>query len=574
MYFILFLIFVFLAKGTTPPLGQLYNWVTNNIPFAVGFRDSTKFFIPLILFYSLVLGLSIHELGISSKIKSFNKYFYIAVAILLIFLVRQTVLGQHNGALSKNYTNEQVLLNKLSQVNQLVRTQDFSRVLWFPEKHPFGEKSESNPSVDAASLASLRPFASLNVGTQDRFNFLNNDFSYDFLKLLGVKHLVLSGNFRKPELNEEEMYAQKNLELLVSGKPHFQQVLDDSPVFSLYEAMPQIYTTTKLVAVIGSENIYSKILDKNKDFKVSSQGFVFIEDGKWDPKFLNDVDPESLVIVLNNKESLDMQMSFLQKYFKSSLKADKSEWALRDSNDYLKWKYEFLLNQVETQEFDYQKGIAFSTKPGEQSEYSLNTAETGDYVFAIRALAKDTGEVLELSLNGEKITVENDKPGNFFWFSKEINTPQRSNKLIITNRSNFSSVNTIALIPKNEWESARDLAKSYLENFQVVQNIESLEKVMPEITEFDQSEPLRFKALVEPNSWIIFTDTYNPLWNIKIGDKELKSLPFYSMINGFYTGRGGTATVYFKGQEDVRWGYYYSVVSALLLTAMYLYRKK
>ena len=55
---LLLLLLAFLAKGGNPPGGEIYNLAVNYLPLGVAFRDSSKFYIPLILVFSVLLGLS------------------------------------------------------------------------------------------------------------------------------------------------------------------------------------------------------------------------------------------------------------------------------------------------------------------------------------------------------------------------------------------------------------------------------------------------------------------------------------------------------------------------------------
>ena len=78
------------------------------------------------------------------------------------------------------------------------------KTLWFPEKPTLGFSSTTNPAINAKSLVELRPFASLNVGSSDSFNFLNQPVSAEWLKILGVKYMFF------PRILENLYFQRKN----------------------------------------------------------------------------------------------------------------------------------------------------------------------------------------------------------------------------------------------------------------------------------------------------------------------------------------------------------------------------
>lgn len=569
-YFLLALFFAFLAKGTTPPFGEVYGWVIDNIPFGAAFRDSTKFYMPLILFYSIAMGISIERLFALKKVAQIKYYLFPVITFYFLFLISPTFLSQLNGTL-----HERGFDKEINQVNTIMESGEFYRSVWFPEKHPLAYQSKNNPAINASDLADFRPFATLNIGTYDRFNFLHDEFSSQLFKALGIKYLTLSGDFRKTSLNEDDLGSRQDLESLMTGLPYLTKLSTEIPLYEVEGALPDLYTTNRLIAVVGSEDIYQKILQENKKFDLSNQGFLFFEDGKWEPRNLQGVASESAVLVLNDKREEDLALSFLQKFFIGPQDSLKSEWAIRGPDEYLKWKYELLVNGVDTHEFDYNHGIAFSTQPKELLKYDLQVSQNGKYILAVRSLGKEQGAFLGTSFNGENFEIPQVYPGKFSWDIREVELSSGIKRLSIENNSPLSAVNIVALIPKSEWDKAWEVSRQFTGHFSVLTDASLGE--LPESkwtpVETERTGTLKYTALVPGSSWLVFTDAYHPLWTLKQGHDFNQSLPFYSMVNGFYTQRGGKVTLLFQGQEDVRWGLLLSTVSVLSLAIYFLWNK-
>ena len=181
---LLFLVFSFLAKGTTFPFGNLYNHLID-LPFGFAFRDSSKFFIPLVLFGGILIGETVSVIRL--KIKIFPALIY----LYLLFLIYPSFTGKLNFILGSRKVDGsfQTIYKNLNSNNTGFKT------LWFPEKHPLAFEASGKSTVNARDLVLLKPLAFMNA-SNDIFNFLNNSKYVDWLKVSGVKYLFL------PESNQ------------------------------------------------------------------------------------------------------------------------------------------------------------------------------------------------------------------------------------------------------------------------------------------------------------------------------------------------------------------------------------
>lgn len=568
LFALCFLVFAFLAKGTTPPLGFVYEWFINHVPFGFAFRDSTKFFIPLLLIGGILIGLTIRDFA-----NRVGRWVIPVLYLYMLFLVYPVFSGNMHGVLLGRQFDPGV-----DKINQLIQgSNGFLRTAWFPEKNPLAYHSEEKQSIDARDLINLRPIASLNLG-RDPFNYMHQSSEYiDWFGLLGVRYLIFSGDPHVVNPTQEDKDGWEDLTSNIATNSSLirEGTINNIPVYGVANTKPHAFVVKKVLIILGSENIYQKIRQINSQFSVSNQAFLFLEDGKLDPKSLQNIDSSSATLIFNGKDEKDLVPSFLQKYFIDPNANCKSQWATRSSQDYLNWRYEFLLNGVDTREFDYNKGVAFSSKKGETIEFDKSVNKQGKYMFVVRSLSNETGDSLNVNLNGEYFKVKQDRIKEFSWFEKEVYLNQGKQKLIIENRSSFSSLNTFAFIPENEWVKAKDLMGRFVSHFQILKesDLNLLDYGDWKPLDFSKLGTLKYSIQLPENSWLIYTDTYNKSWQVSFNDKISPSVPMYSIINGFYTGSGGKAVIYFKGQDYLKWGLIGSVF-VLIIASVVLFRLK
>lgn len=553
---IVVLFFIFLVKGTTFPLGEVYGWLVANVPFGVALRDSSKFFIPLFLFSGVLVGASVEYLR--NKWRRFAWVSTGAVYGYLLFLIHPAILGNLNGVLTqRNLPDDFNIVH-----NKLTGDSGFFRTAWFPARHPFGFHSEEKSAVDARELVSTRPFASLNVGT-DIFNFIHqNDEFLDWFNLMGIKYLAFSGNPRVLNPNQEEV---KDWENLTSRVASVSGLVKENwgigfPVYSTSEVKPHMFYVDKAIFVVGSEDIYQKLRKVNPGFSVGNQVLFFLEDGKFSEyDVYESLTKESGIIVYNDKNDTDLAMTFLKKYFVSPKDAKFSQWATRDSRDYLNWKYELLNNGVDTREFDYSQGIAFSTVPGERMGFVFDVAKEGHYVLAVRRLAKD---------------------GNFAWNTEEIELDSGEWEKELTSFGNIDVINTVALIPKNQWDFANSQAKTLVGQLDIIK-IDGIndENELAQLSNLSKWHELEFQkinptnytvSLPQKNSWLIFTDSYSGGWHIRTDKYEHWSSPAYSELNGFFVhDYDKSAELYYSGQKYLETGEKISLISLMTIAVIW-----
>ncbi|HWA51998.1 MAG TPA: hypothetical protein VG895_03030 [Patescibacteria group bacterium] len=560
------MVFAFLAKGETPPFSFFYSFFVNN-KFGSVFRDSTKFFIPLLLFGSILIGVAIEEIS-----RRVNKYSFLVKAlgfIIILFLVWQVVVGKMNGSLGRN-----IDIGDYEKIyNTLVAQNDFFRDAWFNEISPFSFSNNNNQALSASDLVNFRPFASMNNGTGDKFNFINNPLYLDFFRLFGIKYLVFNGNPRSRNLSETEQQDWDRLNNLIAADKRLKKldIGTNIPVYENGSTLPNKFLVNQSFVVIGGDDIYQKLSLIDKDFSVSNEGFLFPEDGKFAVSSLENVASSAAVIIFNNKTVEDLKMSFLSDDFIPSSSSYYSTWAIRKASDYLMWKYEFLENNIDTHEFDYNLGVAFSTVKNEKLNFSLKVPADGSYYLAIRTMSGVDSSDLKLTFNHDEELVHRKESGDFEWQEYgPIPLRTGSYSLNLQNEGGFQAVNTIALISQAEMDNASNLSDKLLGNFQNYnidksKDVSSLQKIL----NLEKSQ--NYSGEITKPGWIIFTDTFNNNWYLQNGNDE-QSVPMYSAVNGFYVDQNfKDFKITFRGDEYLRWGIYFSILTLLLIIIVYLF---
>lgn len=528
IFSLIFLVFSFLAKGTTHPFGNLYNYLIN-LPFGFAFRDSSKFFIPLILFGGILIGETVD--AVRSKIKLFPAFVY----LYLLFLIYPSFTGRLNFILGGRKVDGsfQKIYENLNNDNGNFKT------LWFPEKHPLTFEISNKSAASARDLVLLTPIGVMNA-SNDVFNFLNNPKYLDWLKVLGVKYLFLPGDARNINPTKEETKDWQTILTLVEKTPGVKK-LDWGLSFPAYEIngiYPEFYSVKQLIGVVGpalSANTYPPIPT------------LYFEDGKLNPSLLNGKSEDSLKIFFNGKNNDDLTMSFLQKYFVSSSDNVSSQWAIYDPSQYLNAKYELLIRGYEYKDFDYGKGISFSTNKGEAIKFKFKVLQDGKYMLATRLGIFDKQ--------------------SFSWTLEEKTLTKGSFEYVYENKSGFEVLNIVSLIPVKDFEAAEKQADVFTKHFGVVSEKDLINQSWKEVG-LNPEGTLKYK--LENNQegyWIIFSQNYNSLWNFKKGIEYFESVPVYSMVNGFYVEpKWGDLHIEFRGQEFFRWGLWVTVITALGLS--------
>ncbi|QQG47095.1 MAG: hypothetical protein HY044_03055 [Candidatus Woesebacteria bacterium] len=567
-FYLILLLFIFLSKGETYPAGFFYRFFINKIPFGSVFRDSTKFFIPLVLISGIFIGKSVEI--IKSKLFAFLVFIYI------LFLINPVLIGKMNGILGKipNTSNFSNLYEYVSQ------KEGFFRTAYFPEQSPFTFHTEEKQALNAKDLTNFRPFASINVGTGDRFNFINNNEYLDWFDILGIKYLIFSGNPRQPVLDKSDQKDWDRLLNLVKNNKNLEKINigTNLPIFQTKSSKQHLYGVSKMYLVIGPDDIYQRIRKVNKNFLIGNQGFLFVEDGKLNLEELTNLPDKSLNLIFDDKGITDLKMGFLKSSFVNPDMSTTSQWAIRRPEDYLNWKYELLINKIDTHDFDYNLGVAFSSQPSEEIKFNVSTSSSGEYYLLVRNMSAENSQDLKWEIENYQGSIKNTKSKNFQWSEVgPLKLKAGQYTLTFKNTKGFQVLNTFVLVNKKDLEEALSKANNLVNRFEKIDltktdidkinNINTLFQsswVKINFTKID-SENYRIEN-PKNNFWIIFSDKFEKNWKVKTMSDYIDPLPVYSMLNAYYINNTKSElNLIYTGQKYVDQGIYLSIVSSLII---------
>ncbi len=557
---ILFLCFAFLAKGSTFPFGKIYDFLVTKLPFGIAFRDSTKFYIPLIMLASILLAFFVDYL---KKLKYCGVYLALLYIYLLI-LIYPSLIGGLTGVLSKNTTNT----DQDTMIYQLLKTKSDVRSLWFPEKLPLAFSSQQVPAISADSLYLERPFASMIDGTYDLYNYLNSPQLIPWLKLVGTQYLFFPENDRKKTWSNQDVLERQQFISFVDKVFSTEQRLSlNYPAFKLDQVASHFFTVPKVYFVLGGEELYNQIFRDKPNFNLANQGFVFLEDPRLNLNQLNMIKQgDASTIILGNKTRDDLAMVYLNQSLLSDKAVVTKKWGQRSGAEYLDWKSELLKGGVRTYDFANSSSVYFSSINGELLSYKSNLRE-GDYELAIRNTSASDSAKLRLEINNQSFDVKAKSSNQFTW---QIIGPihlSGNQKLDITNLGGFQAINGVAIINQDSLSWARSQADQLLSRLPPAQltDIEaSSDKFGLADDQFINLTEHRLN-LRSSDNWLIMTDHYDSGW--KINPSSI-NLPGYAMFNAIYLSSHTADQLIdlkYQPQRTVDLGLRVSLLSAVVL---------
>ena len=185
----------FFAKGTNPPFGELYRWLSG-VPGFMIFRDPTKFYVWVILAYSVLIPFTLLEL--SKKISSI-KYYVLCILFLgfWLILIHPAVFGKLTGTFKPHvvpveYINLKDFLNKDSE----------NSTLWVPEVERFGFSSKNHPAISSLGFFETNSLSGV-------LKKIEMPETKSKLKELDIKYVIVPFDYLKEFFLTDRKYDEK-----------------------------------------------------------------------------------------------------------------------------------------------------------------------------------------------------------------------------------------------------------------------------------------------------------------------------------------------------------------------------
>jgi hypothetical protein len=216
-----------MISGSNFPFGSIYIWLFEHFPGFFMFREPQKFYILVLLPYSLLLGYSINAIFIYLKKQEavLPQVFKYVVLIILTF----SIFPAFQGLLNNNAVNRDIppYANKIAELND--STDEFYRVLWIPQLSKASYQTESHPRLDYES--NFKTFFGPNEDIDTMIDFIGKDEFEYFLQKTSSKYVVITEESEISKWYKAEQY-ERILKYLDSAK--FLTKLDATDV-NIYE---------------------------------------------------------------------------------------------------------------------------------------------------------------------------------------------------------------------------------------------------------------------------------------------------------------------------------------------------
>lgn len=569
------IISIFLAKGPSAPLSQIYIWLFNYLPGFSLFRDSTKFFFLVVTSYSILLGVSIEEIIKKFRdLKRVKIIFLILLATYFLILVRPIWMGQMTGTFSStSFQNEYFKLGNLLESDE-----NFSRVFWIPSIPPLGYSSLNHPRVEAARLVQRRTFAIGTKGTYEFLNFLREaPYMGEIFDVSGIGYITYPYlDVRRDNMHPDNIKYYYTFSDQLSELPWLSKV-ENSPIllWKTKQHQDKFFVTPNAWWVIGSDSIYSETT-KSSQLKLSKNALIFAEEQGGLGKRINEL-PQAR-IVLNNKTLTDLAAGFINPeqiiFPASKLTNDPNEsgWWKKDTSQLIWWR-DFLQTKYGIDNQDFDLGGGWAVGEGNLEFRIQNSEFRKDNILLARVMESSRSGVLKFYQGGHKIgevKTQTDGDTNVRWF--EVGQLSKdSEELEVRSSGDINVVNALAILDRQEWIGFQKKANNLSDR--IVDFNEENTQQKDTIVTYQQINPTKYKVsiknLTDP-SFLVFSQTYDGLWKMN----GQGSLPVYSLLNGFRVEKDGEYLVEFEVQKYVYPGLIISGVTLISIILLLLKTRK
>lgn len=557
------LLIIFLIKGGSEPAGFLYSGLMSNLPFGIAFRDSSKFFIPLLVFSAILLAFFVEKTRrVLKDHKVWDASFVIFIYIYILILVWPAVVGNMSGTLSTKTQNGdyQIIYENLKKEASTFRT------LWFPERPPLAFSTQGKEALSANLLYKDTPFSSMIIGNYDLFYFLHDEDLLDWFRLLGIKYAFFPEDQRKKTLDVKHK-EERVIFLNFVDKLGFKK-LDwgiSFPGYEFSDTQPKIFGQEKVILVLGGTDIYDDLKTNIKNFSLVNQGFIFMEDGVSSSDDLLGISSDSVYFISKSREPQDLTMTFLMEKFLDEEHLISSDFGRYKGKEYIDLKYELLRRGIASNDLGFGKGMYFSSEKGEKLKFKKSVSN-GKFRLAFRSISATDSAGLKYKIGNIEGIVNN--IGGFVWkITEPIDLATGSQEIIFENLGEFNGVNVVSLLSEEDYQSALQKTVNFYEKFKN-SRIKDLEVLKPVNIPYKQINTTRYEIDTNSNTvnWIIFSDHFDSNW--KLDGKSAQ--PLYSMINGFSSPGQKHLILEYSPQSSVALGVKISVASLVVLTLITL----
>lgn len=327
-YFFVLILGILITKQSDIPFSGLYSFLFENIPGFKLFREASKFYIMLMIGFSVVIGFFLEYL----KEKKYTKMYFI-----FIFLILLNFSGTAKSILTKDIKEmfiqrevprEYQNLNSYIDINK----EKFERVLWLPAKSRWGYETNNKPGLEYTNQDSFKDLIGYQPEKLIFSNLLNQEEIENYLNILSIKYVVVT---------------------------KIDQSFEDEDYFAKY------YSGFK--SFRGSKNLRDSFISQLN--KVASLNLVDL--GSSELTFYENKNKTSLFYELNDKKLIPISfdnISNTQKEFNLSLD-DTNKVIIFSTNYDTNWK--FYINKINENKSKFENSCQISKDSISVASYNL-----------------------------------------------------------------------------------------------------------------------------------------------------------------------------------------------------------
>ena len=190
----------FLAKGVNEPFGIIYELLLKHLPGFAAYRDPTKFYIPIVLCYSLLIPFSLAFVSsvIVNKFK-LGKVRNVKVFVLILFILFWVVLISplFTGKVGGIFKLRTVSSDYYNLKNFITQQPEFYRTLWIPQIQRYGYFTNNHPAIGRGEIFQRQT----TIGMLQEFKKPEMEAR---LSALSVKYVIV------PDDSEGEIFVKDN----------------------------------------------------------------------------------------------------------------------------------------------------------------------------------------------------------------------------------------------------------------------------------------------------------------------------------------------------------------------------
>ena len=448
-------IFIFLAKGTNPPLGGIYEWIACDSPgisnFGMSMRRPLYWLMPLMICYAFLFCFTLsYSLGwVRDRLKwsVVKKIAFIVIIPVFLATPLLTAIPLLTGDINGAFKPVRVGEHYISMNRWLEEHDEDFKIMYYPRSDPFwfGSGKPTFPlgsRLEGSHMTMWYGLVRDSLPDTIRFGELVSPYNTRYV-IFSPYHV---NEKYRPELSAA-FEEQEDLVLV--------EEFDSIQVYESEANRSQIGVSTGSIAVQGGlENILS--LNAVDSHDMLTQPMIFLDQVVSSSDCLSGVD-----MIISDQSNLDLYMTMLdEKYMIKLLEAidddSQTTWFKSRARPIAGAEWHWHINSAGliNWQSDFDFGFARSHRDSLNMSFSVNHA--GDYDILIRCLKSIAGGGFRVILDGELVDefFTGSQVDEFEWVNVgTFSLESGKHKLTLDHHtSGLNAVNIVAVLPVGEIE--------------------------------------------------------------------------------------------------------------------------